>query len=717
MSSNYNSGFNWASDSSGGGGGASEEYVNAKVAQTLQDAKDYTDEMTEVLTKVSRYIYVNGDWTGEQEDGTLAYPYKTINQAISDTTPGVTTVIQVMPGTYTEYISIESKSNLTLNAVGTIGQYRTSLTGGLFISGTTARIGINNFEFNGTSILSEASGPVYIENCSFGGTLTISPVTSYTRMDNCFFDKNVTASNHTVVDLYNCQFESISTLSVASGTTIINNCNNVSVAHSGGTVISRGDTNFIDNGAGSAITSTADLSESNNALFLLGGSTFNGTTYGKINKTGTCPYCITVFAHEPKLDVLTGTKIDSGLHGTDIYAHFTPLSYIPTDDTIQAHLIGLDGKLNTALSNPTDTTKLMSSYNGTWNDISVPKFGYGSGTEYRVVYVDNQQSIDSSKQDGSWGFPFANINDAISKALGSGPTTVIHIRGGIYSEDVDIPSFRDNIAIIGEDNPATINSSSSYGENQGVQCLGNWTIAAQGVRVSNVKFATVTMTVDSNSTYTSNFFDNCFFSNRLTDDGTSGGNVIIQNSAFSGLNIISPNIKVDLFNCNNTGPMSSTLYTKNILSVSGGMVSIRDCNNINLRHNGGRVYTYGSTYFTGGESGSAMGDDVRNGIYSTATTGGLYLMGGSMWGIDIGSLASATPSWKKITKTGTCEFTIGAGFSYDPTICSFTGTRTMNGTNAVDVIVAFQPTDYTPADARLESHLAAIDDALSRKLG
>lgn len=111
-------------------------------------------------------------------------------------------------------------------------------------------------------------------------------------------------------------------------------------------------------------------------------------------------------------------------------------------------------------------------------------------------------------------------------------------------------------------------------------------------------------------------------------------------------------------------------------------------------------------------------NSVENGIYSTADTGGLYLLGGTMYGSMPTPDSSNYPNvWRKIEKTGACEYTIGSSFLYDPNICTFTGTKTMNGTNATDIIVAYQPTDYTPADARLESHLAAIDDALSRKLG
>lgn len=299
------------------------------------------------ISPVTSTLHVDFETSLEKQDGSIEFPFKTVQAAVN--AAGFGDLIMIGPGQSTENVTI-AKDNLTIVVEGAEGQYRTKLDGNLTIEADAKRIGITGLEVGGNFVVGANEGLIYADRCDFGSVEYSDTFVGYSKLTSCFIERDsiVNAAQGALVDMDWCQFENAAEITVSSGNLYLIGCRQVNLVHQAGIVVAYGDTQFIADSDGYAIKSSA-AANAENALHLLSGATFNGTSYAAIQKSGNCQYSFGIFLHEPNIDILNGTRIDAGMHANDIYAHFTPVNYTPTNDTLLAHLQAIDTRLGEML--------------------------------------------------------------------------------------------------------------------------------------------------------------------------------------------------------------------------------------------------------------------------------------------------------------------------------------------------------------------------------
>ena len=277
-----------------------------------------------------KYVAKNGnDSTG---DGSFAKPYLTIQTAINATTAGGSVI--VMPGSYTEDLTINKQMNLF--GYGAYSIQKSIVLGKLTISSTSS-CAINHIAFQTSASATcdvSASGAIRFEACTFerldGGTCVsiLGALTGGIYFVNCYvggnFENKATVPYPVVI--MGTTSADMKIVSNGSGAyTRAEFCSEIGpVTHTLGSLVIANCRGIIKDGSGNCITSTANLSASNIFALVNVALQQEDGTYGKINKTGTCYYALSLVNRSTSIDVLTGTRVSYAVFADDISANRTP---------------------------------------------------------------------------------------------------------------------------------------------------------------------------------------------------------------------------------------------------------------------------------------------------------------------------------------------------------------------------------------------------------
>ena len=291
----------------------------------------------------SNIVWVNSQYTGTEEDGTIGKPFKKIQDAIDNipvTSPMFNT-IYVKQGIYIEDVFIKGLLHSALKGYG--GKF--VLQGDLNIDSSTFitisnMISANDINISNGSVgtfindvnirnINSSGGETgnvdYFENIMLQTSIKIESV-GITYINNCIANND---GNKIIVDNKDADV-------------LLKNSTGLILEHNKGKVTVE-NTVFDWIGApppANYIKSTCDLNDG--SLILVSGDAKG------IEKTGTCDYNIGTFSFEKPNSTLTGSKIDSyGLNSDQIYDQSTRSNYTTIGATLNAHLDGI----NTALGN------------------------------------------------------------------------------------------------------------------------------------------------------------------------------------------------------------------------------------------------------------------------------------------------------------------------------------------------------------------------------
>lgn len=328
--------------------------TNGHITITDTDIKIETDLLTyngyEVATLQdlpidnTRIIWVNGSYIGAEQNGTVSNPYNTIQGAIDNSTFG--SEILIAPGTYNEDVNFVGKRNISIApAIVIANQSRVEISGGLNIDADSLRIGVQGMIFEGPSTIDSSNGNIYLEAVNFNGAITFEG-DGYVSARTCWFNGLTWTDGN--IELNGCYNENLSTwaLNAPRGSGLIfaaRNCLYPIFNHTGGIVIGVDNYYGVDSLNNSIFSNSSDT---NDALLLTGGSLQQPTgTYGYITKTGVCPYSLGVLAlgNDASL-TLTGTRIDSGLGGSQVFVYQSTPGYTRNTAALRDHLVGISNK-------------------------------------------------------------------------------------------------------------------------------------------------------------------------------------------------------------------------------------------------------------------------------------------------------------------------------------------------------------------------------------
>lgn len=358
------------------------ELSNTEYWQLLASGISDTQEIIDWTIISPNEVYVNSLSDNEIENGTINFPFKSLQLGIDNALFGSNIIIA--PSNYDENIIIEDKQNLTLVAEGAIGQFRVVINGNLTIRGTSNRIGITNIQFNGSYINNSLNCLTYFDNVNIVNETNLNGG-GYHRYDYCFF-RDLNIKNDTFCDIRSSQCEDLSTWSCLSSTATLSMIDilNVFLNHKQGNIFVSGTTMFIPVSSDNiGLISTANVGE---GLLRIDNGTFklSDGNYCKIEKTGNCLYTLGIVVYEPNISILNGDRIDSGLHSDQIFDNYNRINYTPIDGSLKSHLDAIDNKLGDVDINVIDlisTDDDNAIMQGTDNKLFVDKSSIGTGEE------------------------------------------------------------------------------------------------------------------------------------------------------------------------------------------------------------------------------------------------------------------------------------------------------------------------------------------------
>lgn len=299
------------------------------------------DILTTANTDHTGIIYVNGSYTGTQEDGTVIRPYKTIQAAI--TAASSYKDILVAPGTYNESLSFVSKTGVNVKALSPIGNRpNVEITGSLNIDIASMRIGINGLSFDGATTIDSSNGNIYLQFINFNDEVVFEG-NGYVSCRTCWFNGLTWTEGN--IECNGCYDEDVTrwVLNAPGYTFAARDCLNLVITHNAGVAIFLN--SFFSTVTGTSIISSA--SGTGDAIYFQGGTLqqIDGS-YGVITKTGVCPYSLGTLAYGNENSLtLSGTRVDSGLGGSQVFIYTPTPGYDKTDFRLVSHLIGISNKL------------------------------------------------------------------------------------------------------------------------------------------------------------------------------------------------------------------------------------------------------------------------------------------------------------------------------------------------------------------------------------
>lgn len=320
----------------------------------------------DLLVTNVRYVAKNGnDTTG---DGSFAKPYLTVQAAVTAATAGASVI--VMPGVYNEDVTISKQMNLY--GYGAYSFQKTVISGKISISSTSSctfnHITCQTSANNALEITS--SGAIRFEACSFerlggGACVYVSgTLTGGIYFVNCYISgtfENAAGVPYPVVVMGTTSTEMKIVTSNTNSYTRAEFCPEIGpVTHTAGSLVIANCRGILKDGSGNCVTSTATLNATNVLVLLNCALQQEDTTYGKINKTGTCYYALSLVNRSTAVDVLTGTRTNFAVFADDISANRTPTNYTAATADIKTHLAGVD----TALGGKEPTITTLSAAKG-----------------------------------------------------------------------------------------------------------------------------------------------------------------------------------------------------------------------------------------------------------------------------------------------------------------------------------------------------------------
>lgn len=344
------------SESPSGGGGGTVQVINnltstsataalsANMGRELKTQIDALEDHTNIL-------WVNGNYTPENASeyvptGKENAPYLDINSAI--VAAPVSTLICVCSGNYSGDLDFVDKHNISIAPAITIGnQPRVEVSGGLNIDEASYRIGIKGIEFEGSSQVDSSNGNIYLEQVNFNAHC-IFEGNGYVSARTCWFNGLSWTDGN--IELNGCYNENQSTWALNSTPDsgkifAARNCLYPIFNHTGGIVI--GIDNYYSKTQDTNTSIYSSASGTTDAIIITGGSTQQADgSYGTITKLGACTYSLGTLAvgNDASL-TLSGTRIESGLGGTQVFVNQSTPGYTRASAALRDHLIGISNEL------------------------------------------------------------------------------------------------------------------------------------------------------------------------------------------------------------------------------------------------------------------------------------------------------------------------------------------------------------------------------------
>lgn len=543
-------------------------------------------KLSDTSNASSRNLWVDRFEGSSSNSGKLSYkPKQFIQQGIDAATFGA--VININSYQYNENLTITAasanlKDNLCIYSEGNTGSFPTVVDGDLTISGVVTRIRLRSVQIGSTA---------------GKGLITFDGDEGRHYFDNVYFNNGITAKNtfkrwH---DFNNCSGKGIVSLgeigTPASGCNFFfQNCDftdvtDFRIGHANVTVIfynCRRLPQKITHIAGNLIIIPPATFESSNSTFiesicntgsgkivLWNGYNFmksDNTTFGRINKTGTCTIYLGQGIRDYANDVLSGTVVY--LQKTnDLDTGITPTNYTISGTLLNSHINAIDAKIgtlqsaigytpeniankeNTTLDSNTSkypTNNLVKSYVDTADATKINKSDFtakgdilvatGNGTYQKLAAGSNGQALvvdttqatglkysttasysaannktyyqQVSGNDGNIGYdinrPFATVGQASTTAGNSGQLIVCLPQTS--SENPTITALNQTFTSLGEETGGIVNFT------------GTWTVSASGgssTRINGLSIATLNHT-GSDALHTYNARVNVSFSSSST---------------------------------------------------------------------------------------------------------------------------------------------------------------------------------------------------------
>jgi pectin methylesterase-like acyl-CoA thioesterase len=602
------------------------------------------------------YVALTGDDT--TGDGSITKPFKSIQKAV--TSAVVPTTIVIATGTYVENIIISANS-LTLRGSGLVTIFgKISVTSAnvtffdlkvdnnadpcLELDGAAGFRSYNSYyrRANTTTVTVSQKGAISGENWIIGGQLTgfieSTSVGGTLRVSGVMSDETSVRAN------------------TVGGSVYIDNCPRLNVVeHLAGGLFLRNIGQLGKDVNGISINSSADLVAPTNKLLLEGINLQQSDfSYGKIVKTGDCPYTL-INVNYDTTSVFTGIRKAFDGQSVDILVNYAPTNYSPASDDLNSHLAALDTKVAP-------------------NEMQI-----GLSHTY-VVSVNG----DDSTGTGSLSMPFATIGKALQVA-NSGE--VILVQAGIYTENVSVT--KSNLTFVNLGGTVEIRGMITLGSVMG--------ITMSGIRVVNTTDYALSIVSGSG-----HVFQGCSFgrstetSVAINISGNINGNVEFNNCSVVGEVVSAGNGGTILIN----GGGGATMHLRTQTEFSTTMVS--NCPVIGyLSHLDGVLRL--------NNVGKIVKNSAGNSVISTSA---LPVSGSNLLVIENVDLQQDDLTFGKILKTGTCQFVI-TDCNRLSQFDTITGSRLAFGRYAEDIGAGFVPNHYNVTDDALKTHLQAIDDVLA----
>lgn len=387
------------------------------------------DQISKTLSSVGgtspasiAYVATNGN---DNNIGSISKPYATVSKAVASVSAG--TAIIVFPGQYNENITI-NRSGISIIAMG-----NTTFNGRFLLLGTSANSGyFENIRFINTGALAvsiNGATDTTFTNCKVSRTdqnQIAMKIEGTAGGKIAFVDGDIDSG----VDIIGDQSVNIRGINnknarirtaKENATVVIEDCALIGqVIHDAGLLTLR-NIGRIEAISNISIQSTSGVGTSNGNKLVLDNINLiqADNTYGKINKTGTCPFTIIDVARDSTTDIITGNRTGFGRITDDIKGNHTATNYTPNDNSLRGHLAGIDGKL-----------AIISAATGT---VSYPT----------KLFVS---SSGNDSNNGGPSDPFKTIQKALS-VVAAKPSTqntpwVIDVIPGIYSEEISLPASK-----------------------------------------------------------------------------------------------------------------------------------------------------------------------------------------------------------------------------------------------------------------------------------
>lgn len=316
--------------------------VNQSITDIQAAIVGVQEDLVDVKRSSNHTLWVSNSSQADEENGSEAYPYKSIEAAITSAKFG--DVIIIEPGEYilSDIVTI-TQDNLTLLTLGAEGQFRVVIDGYIRLDETTKRIGLSGLSIKGGLEVYCTEGLVYADKCDFTNLDISAEVAGYCKFTGCYFENTVSLAGTGLTDFVNCQWESNAICSMDTGNAYFIGCRQLYLIHMEGIALVYGDTQCV------AVNSDAPLAEGNIVALLSGSMLKADATFAPINISA-CSYLIGNFYHDASIDSISGVRLPIGSYDYDILVSYTPNNYVATGNTLATHLEAIDTSLVSTIS-------------------------------------------------------------------------------------------------------------------------------------------------------------------------------------------------------------------------------------------------------------------------------------------------------------------------------------------------------------------------------